>query len=95
MKIESTDTYTAWLDDMRDLVGRARIQARVERLAAGHPGSWRDLKGGLCELKIDIGPGYRVYYTKRGNVIIVLLCGGDKSTQKRDIRAARQFTEEL
>lgn len=95
MRIETTDTYVARIDGLRDLAGRARIQARVERLATGNPGSWRDLKGGLCELKIDVGPGYRVYYTQRGNVLIVLLCGGDKSTQRRDIRAARQLLEEL
>jgi putative addiction module killer protein len=80
---------------LRDLVARARIQARVERLAMGNPGSRRDLKGGLNELKIDLGPGYRVYYTQRGDVLVILLCGGDKSTQKRDIKTARQLLKEL
>lgn len=79
MEIEATPTYTAWLDGLNDLVGRARIQARVERLAAGNPGQHRILKGGVRELKIDVGSGYRVYYTQRGNALVILLCGGDKS----------------
>lgn len=91
MKIESTLIYRKWLDGLRDLIGRARIQARVERLATGSPGQWRDLKGGLSELKIDAGPDYRVYYTQRNDVLILLLCGGDKSTQKADIARSREL----
>ena len=93
MKIEATSIYTEWLDDLADLVGRARILARVERLAAGNPGQHRVLKGGVCELKIDVGPGYRVYYTQRGKVLVILLCGGDKSTQDHDIKAATKLAQ--
>jgi putative addiction module killer protein len=95
MKLETTSEYDAWIDGLRDLVGRSRIQARVERLAQGNPGKFRDLGGELSELKIDLGPGYRVYYTQRANVLIVLLCGGDKSTQQKDIRLARKLLNGL
>jgi putative addiction module killer protein len=87
MKIETTLEYDAWLDSLRDLSGRARIQARVERLAAGNPGRFRNLDGVLSELKIDIGPGYRVYYTQRANVLILLLCGGDKLRSAKTLRS--------
>lgn len=80
---------------MRDLVGRARIQARVQRLAAGNPGQHRVLTRGVCELKIDVGPGYRVYYTQRGDTLIILLAGGDKSSQKKDIKSALELAENL
>ena len=80
---------------MRDLVARARIQARIERLAAGNPGQHRVLKGGVSELKIDHGPGYRVYYTQRGSELVILLCGGDKSSQKKDIEMATALAEAL
>jgi len=95
MRIETASEYDAWIDGLRDLAGRARIQARIERLAAGNPGQCRDLGGELAELKIDVGPGYRVYYTQRGSVLIVLLCGGDKSTQQKDIRLARKLLKGL
>jgi putative addiction module killer protein len=83
MRIETTTEYGTWIDSLRDLVGRARIQARVERLAEGNPGQFRNLDGALSELKVDVGPGCRVYYTQRTNVLILLLCGGDKSTAER------------
>ncbi len=95
MKIETTPEYDRWIDGLRDLAGRARIQARIERLAAGNPGQMRDLDGGLSELKIDVGPGYRVYFTQRSGVLILLLCGGDKSTQQADIRLARKLIKGL
>lgn len=95
VKVEATAIYTEWLDGLADLVGRARILARVERLAAGNPGQHRVLKGGICELKIDVGPGYRVYYTQRGKVLVILLCGGDKSTQDQDIKAATRLAKGL
>jgi putative addiction module killer protein len=69
-------------------VGRARIQVRVDRLVHGNPGQHRDLTDGISELKIDFGPGYRVYYTKKGNRLLILLAGGDKSTQQKDIQTA-------
>lgn len=95
MRIEATETYLHWIDGLKDLIGRARIQARIERLAAGNPGQHRKLTGGLAELKIDVGPGYRVYYVQHGNVLIVLLAGGDKRTQKADIKTAMQLAKNL
>lgn len=95
MRIDSTETYTNWLDRLRDLRARARIQARVERLAAGNPGDVKPVGEGVSELRIDYGPGYRVYYTERGNVLIVLLCGGDKRTQAADIKTAKKLAAGL
>lgn len=95
MKIEATPAYANWLGGLKDLAGRARIQARVERLAAGNPGQHRVLTGGVSELKLDFGPGYRVYYTQRGNVLVILLCGGDKSTQEKDIKTALKLARGL
>lgn len=95
MKIKATPTYVTWLDALKDLAGRARIQARIERLAAGNVGQHRALTGGVCELKIDVGPGYRVYYTQHGDVLVILLCGGDKSTQDKDIKTALKLAKGL
>ena len=88
MRVRTTRTYLEWISALKDLVGRARIQMRVDRLAHGNPGSHRGLGGGVSELKIDFGPGYRVYYMERGDELIVLLAGGDKSSQQRDIKTA-------
>jgi putative addiction module killer protein len=94
-QIKATQEFSGWLDNLRDLKGRARIQARIERLAAGNPGQHRNLKRGVSELKIDVGPDYRVYYTNRRDILIILLCGGDKSTQRADIRLAYDLVENL
>ena len=95
MRVESTAVFRDWIDGLKDLIGRARIQARIERLVNGNPGQHRVLSGGVSELKIDSGPGYRVYYTKRGNRLLVLLAGGDKSTQEKDIRTALALMKNL
>lgn len=95
MQIEMTQTYSVWENNLKDLVVRARIQARIERLAMGNPGQHRVLTGGVCELKLDFGAGYRVYYTQRGKRLIVLLAGGDKSTQSVDIRTAIALAKNL
>jgi len=95
MQIEMTETYSDWENNLRDLVVRARIQARVERLALGNPGQHRVLTHGVCELKLDFGAGYRVYYTQRGKRLIILLAGGDKSTQSADIRTAIALANNL
>lgn len=95
MQIEMTETYSNWENNLRDLVMRARIQARIARLAAGNPGQHRVLSGGVCELKLDFGAGYRVYYIQRDKTLIVLLAGGDKSTQSADIRAAISLAKNL
>ena len=95
MRIETTQAYREWIDGLRDLAGRARILARIERLASGNPGLYRALSHGVCELKISAGPGYRVYYVQRGRVTIVLLAGGDKSTQRDDIAHAIALARNL
>jgi len=97
MRVEKTDEYREWFDELKDRTGRARILVRIDRLIDGNPGQYRDLTDGVSELKIDFGPGYRVYYTQRGQRLLLLLVGGDKSTQQKDIetaiRLARNFKE--
>jgi putative addiction module killer protein len=95
MRIETTRAFREWMDGLGDLVGRARVQARIERLASGNPGLYRVLSEGICELKIDTGPGYRVYYVQRGRVMIVLLAGGNKSTQRDVIARAIALAKNL
>ncbi|TAN49455.1 MAG: type II toxin-antitoxin system RelE/ParE family toxin [Rhodospirillales bacterium] len=91
MRVEKTDVYREWIDDLKDRAGRARILVRIDRLIDGNPGQHRDLTDGVSELKIDFGPGYRVYYTLRGARLLLLLAGGDKSTQQKDIAMAIQL----
>lgn len=97
MRVEKTDEYVHWIDTLKDTAGRARILVRVERLIAGNPGQHRHLTSGVSELKIDVGPGYRVYYSHRGSRLLLLLAGGDKASQSHDIdlaiRLARNFQE--
>ena len=88
MRVEKTDEYRDWIDALKDHAGRARILVRVDRLTHGNPGQHRDLTGGISELKVDVGPGYRVYYTQRGTRLLLLLVGGEKSTQQKDIAKA-------
>jgi putative addiction module killer protein len=88
MRVEMTEVYRDWINSLRDRSGRARIQVRVDRLVHGNPGQHRALTGGISELKVDFGPGYRVYYTERKGVLIILLAGGDKSSQQKDIEIA-------
>jgi putative addiction module killer protein len=88
MRVQTTTVYLDWINSLNDRVGRARIQVRVDRLVHGNPGQHRALTDGVCELKIDFGPGYRVYYTERAGVVVVLLAGGDKSSQQKDIKTA-------
>lgn len=95
MEIQRTPEFKDWIDALKDLMGRARIQARIERLAGGNPGDHRNLDGGVSELRIDVGPGYRVYYTRRGNQLVILLVGGDKATQQRDIEMAKELARNL
>jgi putative addiction module killer protein len=94
IEIRETVTFSAWLKALRDSQSRARIAARVRRLAFGNPGDVRPVGEGISELRIHCGPGYRVYYVQRGAVLIVLLCGGDKSTQARDIAMAKKMAKE-
>lgn len=87
--------FDAWIAALRDRQARARILARIDRLATGNPGQHRVLGGGIGELKIDHGPGYRVYYHQRGTTVVILLCGGTKSTQRDDIRMAQALVAQL
>lgn len=93
MRVEKTDDYREWIDALKDRTGRARILVRVDRLIQGNPGQHRDLTDGVTELKIDFGPGYRVYYTQRGTRLLLLLAGGDKSTQQKDVAKAIQLAK--
>ena len=95
MRVSMTEVYREWLSELKDRAGRARIQVRVDRLAHGNPGQYRNLTHGISELKIDAGPGYRVYYTERNGELIILLAGGDKSTQQQDIKTATALARNL
>jgi putative addiction module killer protein len=92
--VQQTDVFTEWLSALRDRAARTRIEVRVVRLGQGNPGKIRNLGGGLSEMKIDFGPGYRVYFTQRGSELVVLLCGGDKSSQSKDIALARTLARD-
>ncbi|CAG0931424.1 MAG: hypothetical protein EFKGCFLK_02725 [Rhodocyclaceae bacterium] len=94
-EIRKTEVFARWLDGLRDIHARARIQARIERLAAGNPGDVKPVGEGVSELRIDYGPGYRVYFRKRGRELIVLLAGGDKGSQASDIKTALRLARNL
>ena len=95
MRVQLTEVYLDWINALKDRTVRARIQVRVDRLVHGNPGQFRTLTDGVSELKIDVGPGYRVYYTERGGELIVLLAGGDKSSQQKDIKTAITLARSL
>jgi len=92
-QIRKTETFVQWLDGLRDV--RARVQVRIERLAAGNPGDVEPVGEGVSELRIDYGPGYRVYFKKQGRDVVVLLAGGDKRTQSADIKTALRLARNL
>ena len=95
IEIRKTRVFALWLDALSDLRARARIQARIERLAMGNAGDVKPVGEGVSELRIDYGPGYRVYFKKRGRALIVLLAGGDKNSQPRDIKTALRLARNL
>lgn len=95
MRVEMTEVYREWINGLKDHAGRARIQVRIDRLIHGNPGQHRVLTHGIRELKIDVGPGYRVYYIERTGVLVVLLAGGDKSSQTTDIKSAIAMAKNL
>jgi putative addiction module killer protein len=95
LELRRTAEYDHWMRTLRDIRVKARINARIRRLTLGNPGQHRVLTGGIVELKIDCGPGYRVYYTKRGSTLIILLCGGDKTSQQADIAHALALASNL
>ncbi|THI91152.1 MAG: type II toxin-antitoxin system RelE/ParE family toxin [Nitrospira sp. CG24A] len=94
-EIRKTEAFAHWLDGLHDIRARARIQVRVERLATGNAGDVRPVGEGVSELRIDYGPAYRVYFTKRGREVVVLLAGGDKRTQTTDIKTALRLAHNL
>ncbi|MDO5646336.1 type II toxin-antitoxin system RelE/ParE family toxin [Paracoccus sp. (in: a-proteobacteria)] len=89
-----SSTFDRWLSGLRDRRAAVRIAARLDRVAMGNPGDVEPVGGGISELRINYGPGYRVYFMQRGPVVIILLCGGDKSSQSRDIKLAKELAEE-
>ena len=95
LEIRQTDRFASWLGALRDDTARARIEVRVRRLAMGNPGDVAPVGEGVSEPRIDCGPGNRVYFTRQDNTVILLLCGGDKRTQARDILAANKMRSEL
>ena len=95
IEVRQTEQFAQWLDDLRDLRARARVQARIERLIGGNPGDVRPVGSGVSELRINYGPGYRVYYQQKGPTLIVLLAGGDKSSQARDIEEALMLSRQI
>jgi putative addiction module killer protein len=95
IEVRQTDEYEKWFDSLRDRQAKARIDIRVRRLSLGNAGDAKSVGEGVSELRIDYGPGYRVYFVQRADVLIVLLAGGDKRTQDQDIRVAKQLAREL
>jgi putative addiction module killer protein len=95
IELRQTSTFAQWLDDLRDIRARARVQARIERLAMGNLGDIKSVGDGVSEMRIDYGPGYRVYFTRRGREIVILLAGGEKSSQNKDIRTAQRLARGL
>ena len=95
IEIRQTGDYARWFAKLRDRHARARILVRIRRLSLGNPGDVRPVGDGVSELRIDYGPGYRVYFTRRGDTVVVLLAGGDKRTQQRDIEKAKELARNL
>jgi putative addiction module killer protein len=94
-EVRSTAEFDKWVDGLADLTGRAKIYLRIERAAAGNLGDVRSVGEGLHEMRINFGPGYRIYYRQAGKTIVLLLCGGDKSTQAADIKRAKRLSARL
>src|SRR5579872_2164860 len=95
LDIRRTEEFNSWLIRLKDRTVRQRILVRLDRLATGNPGDVKPVGSGISEMRIDYGPGYRIYFTQRGSVVVILLCGGDKSTQARDIQRAKQLAAEV
>jgi len=94
-RVEQTEEFTDWLGGLRDARAQLKIAQRIFRIEGGNLGDWKSLGDGVSELRVDYGPGYRLYYTMRGQVVVILLCGSDKSDQKRVIRRAKELAEEI
>ncbi|MDB5558901.1 MAG: addiction module antitoxin RelB [Enterovirga sp.] len=95
IEVRTTERYSDWFSRLRDIKARARILVRIRRLSLGNPGDVKPVGEGVSELRIDCGPGYRVYFTQAQSKIVILLCGGDKSSQDSDIKEAKQLAREL
>jgi putative addiction module killer protein len=95
IEVRETDVFGAWFAGLRDREARARITVRIRRLSLGNPGDVKPVGSGVSEMRIDYGPGYRVYFVRRGNTVVVLLCGGDKGSQDRDITRALELAQEI
>lgn len=95
LTIRTTNAFDTWFSRLRDKTAQRRIQVRIDRLQLGHPGDVKPVRAGVSELRINHGPGYPVYFVQRGAVLIILLCGGDKSTQEADIRRAIELSRHL
>ncbi len=95
IEVRQTEQFARWFDDLRDDRAKARILVRIRRLSLGNPGDVRPVGSGVSELRVDHGPGYRVYFIARGATVVILLAGGDKRTQRRDIAVARELADSL
>jgi len=95
IEVRQTDEYSEWFANLRDKQARARINTRIRRLSLGNPGDVKPVGEGVSELRIDYGPGYRVYFLQRGRELVILLAGGDKRTQQKDIQAALELVRNL
>lgn len=95
LAVQQTAEFVEWLDELKDKRAQLRIAARLRLAEAGNLGKWNSIDGALSEMKVDVGPGYRLYFTRKANVLIVMLAGGDKSTQSRDITRAKRILKEL
>ena len=93
--VRQTEEFVLWLDDLKDKRAQVRIAARLRQVEAGNLGDWQPIEGDVSELRVDFGPGYRLYFTRHGRIVIVMLNAGDKSSQKRDIRRALKLAAEL
>ena len=93
--VRQTQEFQEWLDRLRDLRTQVRIAARLRLAEAGNLGDWKPVGGEVSEMRVDVGPGYRLYFTRKGSILIVMLAGGDKSTQARDIKRAQRILQQL